>query len=32
MTHPDEDPDEVADLILDLEIEYAFPDDQENQP
>jgi hypothetical protein len=34
VTHPhDDDPDGLADLIFDLELDYAFPDDdQENQP
>jgi hypothetical protein len=33
MTHPDpDDPDELADTIFDLELEYAFPDDDKDQP
>jgi hypothetical protein len=34
MTHPDPDTpdDDVDDLILDLEIEYAFPDNDKDQP
>jgi hypothetical protein len=34
MTQPDnhDDPDELADAIFDLELDYAFPDDDKDQP